>query len=138
MWNISFSQDRGFGIGILIGEPTGVSVKGWLNATNAIDAGVAWSFVRETSFHIHGDYLWHSFDVFKSSEKIPLYYGIGGRIKTGRHQDTRLGLRVVVGVGYIFRNAPVDLFFEVAPIVDLAPSTELQGNVGLGARFFFQ
>ncbi|MBI3766102.1 MAG: hypothetical protein HY277_06330, partial [Ignavibacteriales bacterium] len=51
MWNISFSQDRGFGIGILIGEPTGVSVKGWLNATNAIDAGVAWSFVRETSFH---------------------------------------------------------------------------------------
>ncbi|MBI1805172.1 MAG: hypothetical protein HY033_03650 [Ignavibacteriae bacterium] len=134
----ALSQERGFGAGILIGEPTGFSVKGWVSDNNAIDAGIAWSFYREASIHIHADYLWHSFNVFHTQEKIPIYYGIGGRIRTAKHGDAQLGVRVVVGVGYIFRNAPVDLFLEVAPIVDLAPSTELSGNGGIGARFWFR
>ncbi|MBI4549134.1 MAG: hypothetical protein HY707_14215 [Ignavibacteriae bacterium] len=133
----SLSQDRGFGIGVIVGEPTGISMKGWLSSTSALDVGLAWSFAKETSFHIHGDYLLHSFNVFKTQERIPLYYGIGGRIKTGRREDDRVGLRMVVGIGYIFRDAPVDLFVEVAPILDLAPSTDFRMNAGLGARFFF-
>ena len=52
----SVSQDRGFGLGIIVGEPTGVSMKGWLTATTAVDGGLAWSFVKGTSFHIHADY----------------------------------------------------------------------------------
>ncbi len=131
------AQPRGFGVGIILGEPTGFSFKGWTSETNAIDGGLAWSFAHETSFHVHADYLWHAFHVFKTTETIPVYYGIGGRIKTGRSEDARVGVRVVVGIEYIFRNAPVDLFFEVAPIVDFAPSTDLDGNAGIGARFYF-
>ena len=138
MVSFSLSQERGFGLGVIIGEPTGISMKGWLSPNSAIDVGVAWSFVRETSFHVHADYLLHSFDVFETKERIPLYYGIGGRIKTARHDDARLGLRMVVGIGYIFRDAPVDLFLEVAPILDLAPATDLSMNAGFGARFFFR
>lgn len=134
----SFSQDRGFGLGVIIGEPTGISLKGWLSSKTAIDAGVAWSFYRDNAFHIHADYLLHAFDVFETRERIPLYYGIGGRIKTARRDDARFGLRLVVGIGYMFRDAPVDLFLEIAPIVDLAPATELRGNAGFGARFFFR
>ena len=132
------SQDHGFGAGIIIGEPTGISLKGWLSSTTAIDAGIAWSLVHETSFHIHADYLIHAFSVFETKEKIPLYYGIGGRIKTANHGDARLGVRMVVGVGYMFHNAPVDLFLEMAPILDLAPATELQLNAGFGSRFWFK
>ena len=135
----SRAQDHGFGAGIIIGEPTGITVKGWLNPTNAIDGGLAWSFSRGTSLHLHADYLWHSFHVFETNEKLPLYYGIGMRIKTADHgDDSRLGVRMVVGVDYMFRDAPVDLFLEVAPILDLTPATELQMNAGLGARFWFQ
>jgi len=134
----SFGQQQGFGIGLILGEPTGISMKGWLSHSNALDAGVAWSFRRETSLHIHADYLWHDFDVFNTKEEIPLYFGIGGRIKTGHNADTRFGARVVVGVEYFLRDAPIDFFFEIAPIVDLAPSTELDGNAGVGARFWFR
>jgi len=134
----SFAQERGFGAGVLIGEPTGVSLKGWLSRTTALDAGVAWSFVKETSFHIHADYLIHSFNIFRTSEDIPLYYGIGGRIKTGRHEDTRVGLRMVLGIAYLFRKAPFDIFMEAAPILDLVPETTLRANAGIGARFFFR
>lgn len=137
-YNTSFSQDRGFGLGILLGEPTGMSMKGWVSSSTAIDAGVAWSFHHEGSFHLHADYLFHSFDVFKTQDKIPLYYGIGGRIKTGRNQDTRLGLRMVVGVDYLFQHAPFDIFVELAPILDLTPATEAQVNAGIGGRFWFK
>ena len=134
----SYSQDHGFGIGMIVGEPTGISIKGWLNATSAVDGGLAWSFVKGSSFHIHADYLLHSFDVFKSTERIPLYYGIGGRIKVSNSGQSRLGARGVIGLGYIFSTAPIDLFFEVAPILELAPETDLSINAGLGARFYFK
>lgn len=132
------SQDRNVGLGIILGEPTGFSFKGWLNTKSAIDVGLAWSFVREGSFHIHADYLYHSFDVFETTERVPLYFGVGGRVKTVKNGDARLGVRGVIGIGYFFKDAPVDLFLEVAPIVDLTPATELQVNAGFGARFFFR
>ena len=123
--------------GVIIGEPTGFSFKGWLDSKSAFDAGLAWSFVRGGSFHIHADYLFHSFGVFNTTEKIPLYFGVGGRIKTYKDEDARVGVRGVIGVGYFFKDAPVDLFLEVAPVIDLTPATELQVNAGFGARYFF-
>ena len=138
MYHPAKSQDHGFGAGIIIGEPTGFSVKDWLNTTNAIDGGLAWSFQHDGLFHIHADYLWHSYNVFSTQEKIPLYYGIGGRIAVGHGDNSRIGLRMVGGICYEMKNAPFDLFVEVAPIVDFAPSTDLSGNGGIGARFYFR
>jgi hypothetical protein len=133
------AQDRGFGLGLIIGEPTGISMKGWLNHTNAIDGAVAWSFApKETSFHLHADYLWHSYNIFHTSEDIALYYGVGARFKAAHNNDARFGPRITVGLDYLPKSAPIDVFFEFAPIVDFAPSTELEMNAGLGARFFFK
>ena len=132
------SQQRGFGAGIILGEPSGLSLKGWLTQKTAIDFGLAWSFVDKVSLHIHGDYLIHSYNVFETKENIPLYYGIGGRIKTVADKDARIGLRLVGGIGYIFKDATFDLFLEVAPVLDLVPKTEASVNAGIGARYFFK
>lgn len=137
MINNADARGDGFGAGIIIGEPTGISLKGWLSQKTAIDVGLAWSFTGETALHLHADYLMHSFNVFETDETIPLYYGIGGRIKLGDNEKSRLGIRMVVGVSYIFKTAPFDLFLEVAPILDLAPKSELRFNAGFGARFYF-
>lgn len=134
----SIAQRQGFGLGIIVGEPTGISMKKWLSTKTAFDVAVAWSFARESSFHVHADYLVHAFDEFDTDEEVPLYYGIGGRLKSSNGGDARLGVRGVVGIGYFFREAPIDLFFEVAPILDVAPRTELSINGGFGARYFFR
>ncbi len=132
------AQNRGFGMGVMIGEPTGISFKGWLNHTNAIDGGLAWSFApKGSSVHLHADYLWHSYNVFKTREELLLYYGLGVRFKGAADGDARFGVRVPIGLDFVIRTAPVDVFLEFAPIVDLAPSTELSGNAGLGVRYFF-
>ena len=69
------------------------------------------------------------------SARFPLYYGIGGRLKAG--EDSRAGIRFVIGASYIFEYAPFDIFGEIAPIMDFAPKTELQINIVIGSRFWF-
>ena len=38
------AQDSGIGLGIILGEPTGVSLKSWVGRREALDVAVAWSF----------------------------------------------------------------------------------------------
>ena len=132
-----YSQDRGTGLGIIIGEPTGFSFKHWTSSTTAFDAAMAWSFINEGAFHIHVDYLLHSFRLIDVPEgKLPFYYGIGGRLKTS--DKTRLGVRVPLGLAYLFQTAPIDIFLEVVPILDFIPKTDFRINAALGARYYFQ
>lgn len=132
----AYSQDKGLGVGVIIGEPTGISLKKWLNTVNAIDAGFSWTLYKP-SLHLHVDYLWHSYNVFDTKERIPIYYGIGGRIKFGNKNDARLGVRGVLGIDFFLKKTPLDIFIEIAPIFDLVPSTSISGNGGLGVRYFF-
>ena len=131
-----FAQGSGFGIGIIIGEPTGLSGKYWLSGKSAIDGGLAWSYLNEGAFHIHADILAHSFNlVHVSKGKLPLYLGLGGRIKLAG--DTRVGARIPLGINYHFGSAPLDVFFEVVPVLDLIPATDFDINAAIGMRFFF-
>lgn len=132
----AFSQKDGVGVGIIIGEPTGVSIKNWMTSTTAFDLGIAWSFTDNTDFHLHGDYLWHNFAVFSPKKgHMPFYYGIGARVKFS--DKTRFGIRGVAGIAYIFAATPIDLFLEVAPILDLTPGTDFSLNASIGARYYF-
>ena len=49
------AQDRGFGIGVFLGEPTGLSVKSWITSKTAVDAAVAWGLL-DPFLHIHRNY----------------------------------------------------------------------------------
>lgn len=126
------------GLGIIIGEPTGVSFKHWFSTKNAIDAGLAWSFAgRGEELHIHADYLWHI--PLRSSDPVirrtNFYIGIGGRVRF--ENDSRFGARVPLGLVHFIKDTPLDVFIEVAPIMDLAPETEVSANGGIGLRYFF-
>jgi len=136
----SYSQSK-FGLGIIVGEPTGISGKYFVNKDNAIDGAIAWSFNEYGSMHIHGDYLFHFYDVF--TKEVPLYVGVGGRIKfknTGEADgnDTKFGARIPVGIAYMPPKAPIDLFVEVVPMLDLTPSTEFTFNAAVGIRYWFK
>ncbi len=136
------AQSGDAGLGIIVGEPTGISGKLFLSNRDAVDAGLAWSLAEDSRLHLHADYLRHNFRVLQdeldiSEGQLPLYYGIGGRVRVDE-DDTRLGIRFVLGVSYLFEDAPFDAFIEMAPIMDLVPETELNANAGIGFRFWFR
>lgn len=123
-------------LGIVLGEPSGLSYKYWTTWNTAVDFGFAWSFGNDGHVHIHADYLLHNFDFFEDgADNFPLYAGIGGRVRL--EDDSRIGLRLVVGAEYILEDTPLTFFFEIAPILDFAPETEASANGGLGLRYLF-
>lgn len=130
------AQDSGFGAGIMFGEPTGVSIKLWTSETTAIDGGLAWSFMNGGFMHIHADFLMHKFGVIDvNSGRLPLYFGIGARLGLGN--ELHVGVRVPIGLDYLFDEAPVDIFLEIAPGLDLTPATAFALDGGIGVRYFF-
>lgn len=132
----SFSQNKKIGAGIILGEPTGFSFKYWLSEKTAIDAGFVWSFVDENAFQIQSDYLIHNFNLIEMpTGKLPFYFGLGGRLKFAT--DVIFGVRVPLGLDYLFDEAPVDVFFEVVPTLDVIPKTDFTLSAAIGARYFF-
>lgn len=129
------AQKDGFGIGIILGDPTGLSAKKFVGNAEAFDAGAAWSFRDDAALHLHADYLYHDYSLIKVKQgKLPVYYGIGGRIKL--EDDPLIGVRIPVGLAYELANSPIDFFFEIVPILDLAPETEFDLNGAIGMRFY--
>jgi len=133
------------GVGVMVGEPTGLSVKYWLDDEQAIDGAVGWSFSGKDSLHLHADYLVHRFDFFDNPEDAEglagtaFYYGVGARLKDkDRDDDTAFGIRIPLGITHLFADAPFDLFAEIVPLVDLTPDVDLDLNVAVGLRFYFR
>jgi hypothetical protein len=131
---------EGIGIGIIAGEPTGISLKSWTDNTHAIDGAIALSLSDSDAFQVHADYLIHNFSSLNTSEmkgSTPWYYGLGGRLRS-RSGDTHFGVRVPVGINYLFADSPFDFFAEVAPVIDIAPKAALDLNGAIGLRFFIK
>ena len=101
---------------------------------NACDFGAAWSFQGFGHLLSQADIIWHSSLTKASSGGLTLYYGIGGRVVFS--SDPNVGLRLPIGLDYIFSSAPIDIFVEVVPTMDFVPDTDFQVNGGIGIRFW--
>ena len=130
------ARDNDFGVGIVLGEPSGLCFKAWTGPKTAIDGAIAWSFGDGEAVHLHVDYLIHDFRMFQARKgDLVFYYGLGGRVKA--QKDSRVGIRIPIGISYIFAKAPFDIFLELAPGIDLSPSTDFWVNGCVGLRYYF-
>lgn len=134
---LTYAQsNHNVGLGLMIGEPTGLSFKLWSKPTMAWDAGAAWSFINGGYFQIHGDFLLHNFNLFRvETGRMSLFYGLGARMKFA--EDFTVSLRIPVGIAYEFDKTPMEVFLEVVPMIDLVPATEFQMAGAIGFRYYF-
>ena len=130
-----FSQGSGVGLGIIIGEPTGISAKIWTGDQTAVDAALAWSFVDSGFLRMHADMLVHKFFIDVDQGQLPVYFGLGAKLVLA--SDLELGVRIPLGMSYLFESAPFDIFVEVVPGLNLLPATTFFIDAALGARYFF-
>jgi hypothetical protein len=135
------------GVGIIIGEPTGVSAKLYLRDDQALQAALAVSAVVG-GFQVHADYLFHPFILEERDEfTLPAYLGPGVSLLQhgGDDDDFRIGLRAVAGLLFDFKEVPLDVFAEVAGVGQYtfgSASDSVNGlgvalNGGIGARYYF-
>lgn len=128
------------GVGIILGEPTGISFHSWLPGNNvAAQFAAGWRTSNNKEIHVQADYLRYDMQRIPiEGGYLPLYYGVGVRIVDDNDDDTRVGVRIPFGLNYFFKSTPVDVFFELAPVLDLVPDTDFDLNGGIGIRFRFR
>jgi hypothetical protein len=136
------SDGHRFGAGIILGEPTGAALKYWLSDRLAIDGAIGASYNddgdQDASFYLHSDVLWHEFDLLPVSKgRLPVYIGAGVLVRFRDNEDNQVGVRIPVGLSYMFDNAPVDIFAEIAPAIDVTPSVRGEVTGGIGIRLWF-
>jgi hypothetical protein len=136
--------DKGtLGVGIILGEPTGICAKLYLKDDQAIQGAVGSAFIGG-GLQVHADYVWHPWILQdKDSFVMPVYLGPGVRFfehTNGSDHNLAIGLRGVVGLLFDFKNVPLDAFLEVAVL----PEYEFGGkgwglslNAGAGVRYYF-
>jgi len=149
---------RKFGLGFVLGDPTGLSAKWWLGPTNSLDAGLGfWGYGVNDScwvqngvthcerFGYHAgtlnlDYLWQS-NIVRGQAQLDWHIGVGGRTIwfggcTGDCFD--LAARMPVGLDLMFANPSfLEVFFELAPALYVVPAFWFDIEGGLGVRFYF-
>ena len=149
--NIAHAGGKGFGVGLIVGEPTGVTAKWWLTGSSAVVVSGAYSFGGDGELRIQGDYLIHNYKLLRelvpksARSRFYAYYGIGARMRInditeGRvfDNDVDLGIRIPLGVGYRFRDAPLGAFLELVPVWDVSPTTKLLWRSAFGVRYYFK
>jgi hypothetical protein len=133
---------RGVGVGVILGEPTGLSGAWRGRGASAFDGAVAWSFPG-SSLQFHADYL-HELLTFQDPASpvvdFPVYIGAGMRVRVGEdfhdgHADI-LGLRAPVVLGVRGGRVPVEGFLEVAPVLVMYSGLHVTADAALGVRLY--
>jgi hypothetical protein len=133
------------GIGIVLGEPTGVTAKLYLKDDQAIQAAVGAAFIGG-GLAVHADYVWHPYVLQdRESFTLPLYVGPGVRAieysSGGGMSYFAIGARVVAGLLFDFKSVPLDTFVEVAPVFEYGFQSNKGAGIALnldaGIRYYF-
>jgi hypothetical protein len=150
---------NGFSMGLVLGDPTGLTLRGGLGESNAIQAHFGLSPFPGDAVTVMVDWTYDAYDFLRDNPSAALlfYFGGGGKAEwfTGKyyyyeHDHEKgfsdqshfgLGGRGVLGLRASFRKAPVDLFLELAPIgiifVVPDPGVYYDIDLALGVRYRF-
>ena len=155
----NFQANKTFGLGIMLGSPTGLSGKYFTGPATAIDFGVGGIGCcrGRSGIHLHADFLWHPISLVSDPAfELPFYVGVGGRFFNyeWRHNDhyhdgSAVGLRVPFGLAFDFNNVPLDIFVELALVFDFIVDNDdfdddfhdgglyVDLDGAIGARYYF-
>lgn len=139
-------EDKGtIGVGIIIGEPTGIHGRLYLKDDQAIQGAVGFALIGG-GIQVHADYAFHPY-VLQSRDSFVLATYVGPGVRVIQYSDGRddsffaLGLRGVGGLLFDFKNVPLDAFVEVSGVVELrfleGDRFGLALNAGAGVRYYF-
>ncbi|MCG2589643.1 hypothetical protein [Rhodohalobacter sulfatireducens] len=135
--NSAQAQERTFGIGGIIGDPDGISVKAWISESTAIAGAISVDLGENYSWlSVHADFLKQNTVVTWEEALLQTHYGGGVRIVSGDFQDY-IALRAPVGIDVNAIDAPVEVFMEVVPTIDVDPEFYFYFSGAMGFRYFF-
>lgn len=140
----NFEANKTFGLGLILGAPSGLSGKYFLGPDTAIDFGIGFlgcCYHRgRGGLHLHGDFLWHPISLVSADAfELPFYVGVGLRFWDFNDNDyddgDAIGIRVPFGLAFDFNDIPIDIFVELVPVFDFFFGYDCNGCNSAGFDF---
>ncbi len=145
------ATSKKFGIGGMLGAPTGLSLKYYFSPKHALDFGVGVGFWGGATLYVHGDYKYHIMLTQHSAFDLPLYFGVGAKLTiwfagdhhgywgdSHRHDGhAGFGIRVPIGISFNLNKLPLDVFLEIVPGLGLFPGIGAFVDGAIGVRYYF-
>ena len=132
------------GLGVFVGEPTGLDLKIGLSRRGGLDMVFGWDTFRDNRDHYaHVTYLATLAVGHGESVNVPIRLGLGGAIYDDGsfNNGTNVAVRVPLQIGLRFRSAPIELYGEVALkltfIDDNNNNDDIDLDGGIGFRVYF-
>jgi len=136
-----------FGVGPMIGAPTGLSAKLYTSYGMGhadLDAGLGYNWYKDTSFEAYADLQFHTHSLTSKVESegaVTLYIGVGGQVRFSgetKNPTVRAGFRMPFGIEYLSVKVPIGLFMEAVPIFNLGTTDNyFGGSAAAGFRYYW-
>lgn len=126
----------GTGVGLVLGEPTGLSLAWRDDPGRTIQSHLSWSLANDR-FRGNVDFLKTLTTLSGSGGgSAPVYLGLGVIVGFGG-DSVWAGGRVPFGIAFNPNNTNLEIFGEVALALYLIPGTDVDFEGGLGLRLYF-
>lgn len=131
---------KGLGLGVVVGGTTGLTGKFFMTDIHAIDAafGGGEGYVA---------YVWHGWQAFEKQPpraRLAAMLGLGARVeqrggrdKFGNERDDEIGIRGTIGAAAFLSELPLEITFEVNPVVNFTGDSGTDLDFALAVRYYF-
>jgi hypothetical protein len=154
-----FQANKTFGLGLELGEPTGLNGKYFFSDDVALDFGLGWiyrHYYYGDGLHVYADVLFHPVSLVSAEAfELPFYIGGGVRfwefdycyMRVCDYGGSAVGLRIPLGIAFDFNNAPIDIFLQLVPVIDFVSGdyydryrdrTHFGVDLSAGVRFWLK
>jgi len=128
------------GLGLIIGDTTGISMKYYLHRHLALDAalGAPWGYAVGPGVALHGDVMYTAEMVKVRKGKLFFHLGGGVGMAFGSAPDDfEMGLRFTTGAEYFFHQSPFSVFGELVPVLIFVSPGGMRLHAAFGGRYYF-
>lgn len=127
-----------FGLGLVVGEPTGLSAQYTFGERNALNFALGLEILdngNNDRLYLHVDYIFMIADLVNTGAfDLPFYIGVGGFFI---NNDATIGARMPFGVEMQFKSVPINIFAELGLRLAIIDNVDLDIVGALGARYYF-
>ncbi len=140
----AFAAKKQWGVGAVVGAPTGLSVNYFLDETRSIQSVAAFDFDGRDEINLASHLTWWKRDVDTPIKPLFWFYGFGGEMvvidqshKKSHDKHFELGPSGTVGLFYPFKTVPTDVFLKSNLTLNIIETTNADLDLMLGLHYNF-
>ncbi len=137
-----------WGLGVVIGSPTGVSANYFLSESRSIHTTLAYDLIGNDRLELGSHYTWRMHNLNFEQVKLGWFYGAGAMLTfkesddhhhnnnlTHDHDGMNFGPSGTIGIFHEFTEVPLELFFKGNLTLNLIKDTDVDANIMIGLHY---